>query len=126
MKVLELEKVLEIHNKLIDLFGGSYGIRDIGLLDSALNRINASIDGKDLYPDIYIKVSVITYSIINNHPMIDGNKRLGLAVMLVILRLNKIELTYSQNELIEFGLKIAQNKYNEAFIAEWIKKHEII
>lgn len=125
MKVPYLEKVLEVHKKLIDLFGGSYGIRDISLLDSALNRINASMDGKDLYPDVYVKVSAITYSIINNHAMIDGNKRLGIAVMLIVLRINEINLDYSQSELIDLGLRIAQNVCNEDCISKWIKEHEI-
>jgi death-on-curing protein len=84
--------------------GGSHGIRDIGLLESAFNKALQTFGGEDLYPKLLDKVSTITYSIINNHPMIDGNKRLGVMVMWMLLKINNISIRYAQVEFIELGL----------------------
>lgn len=113
MIMIELEVVLEIHKMLINATGGSHGIRDVELLKSALENAFQTFDGLELYTEDIIKIAVIAYSVTNNHSMIDGNKRLGVALMGVLCKLNNIKLRYSQNELIELGLKIAQHEYSK-------------
>lgn len=123
MKTVDIEDILVFHNKLIERIGGSNGIRDIGLIESALNRANATFDGKDLYEPILDKVAVITASLIKNHGFVDGNKRIGIAVMLLLLKLNSINILYTQNELIELGFGVASNRVDDKAIKEWIIKH---
>lgn len=123
MKILKVEEVIRLHEKIIQKTGGSFGIRDIGLLESALNKSLLTFGGEDLYPDILDKISTTTYSVINNHPMTDGNKRLGVMVMWTLLRLNNITIKYSQEELIELGLEVARNKFKEIDIKNWIQQH---
>ena len=123
MKTLSIEMVLRLHDKITYSTGGSSGIRDRGLLESALNNAFQTFGGQDLYPSTIDKISVITYSIVNNHPMIDGNKRLGIMVMWMLLKLNNISITYTQDELIVLGLGIAQNQFKENDIRNWIEEH---
>lgn len=123
MKGIDVEDVLVFHRKIIEQTGGSDGIRDIGLIESALNRALTTFDGNDLYKDIEDKISVITFDLIKNHGFVDGNKRIGISVMLLLLRLNGIKIKYSQNELVNLGLGIAGGSMDEKDIKQWIKKH---
>ncbi|SHK19587.1 type II toxin-antitoxin system death-on-curing family toxin [Paramaledivibacter caminithermalis] len=125
MKLISLENVVLYHEKIISATGGSLGIRDIGLIESALSRGIASFDGKDLYKTDIEKISAITYSLINNHAFIDGNKRIGVSVMLLLLRINNVNLSYAQEELINLGLSIAENKSDIFDIAKWILDHRV-
>lgn len=125
MKNIELGDVLIFHRKLIEQTGGSDGIRDLGLVESALNRAFMTFEGEDLYKEIEDKVSAITYSLVNNHGFVDGNKRIGIAVMLLLLRLNDIKVKYSQSELISLGLGIADGSFEEKEIKQWIKNHVV-
>ena len=77
MKTLTIQQVLFIHSRLITETGGTAGLRDIGLLESAMARPFASFDGKDLYPGLFAKASAMLDSLVNNHPFLDGNKRVG-------------------------------------------------
>lgn len=124
MKMLEMNDIILFHKKLIEKTGGSDGIRDYGLIDSALNRAFASFDGKDLYESLIEKISVITTSMIKNHGFVDGNKRIGIAVMLLLLQLNEIAIQYTQTELIELGLNIASGDFSECDVKGWIERHE--
>ena len=123
MKGIDVEDVLNFHRKIIEQTGGSDGIRDIGLIESALNRALTTFDSNDLYKDIEDKISVITYGLVKNHGFVDGNKRIGVSVMLLLLRLNGIKIKYSQNELVNLGLGIADGSMDEKDIKQWIKKH---
>ena len=96
MIILSKEQILQLHIDLIKATGGSDGIRDEGMLDSALNSPFQSFGGKELYPSIQAKAAQLCFGLIKNHAMIDGNKRLGTHVMLVFLALNGYELSYSQ------------------------------
>ena len=89
-----------LHKQLIDATGGSVAIRDEGLLGSALSHPFQSFDGEELYPSIQAKAARLCFGLVKDHPMVDGNKRLGAHVMLVFLALNGYELLYSQKELI--------------------------
>ena len=110
MKKLSKKQVLMLHTQLIHLTGGSDGVRDYNLLDSALENPFQSFGGEELYPTIQAKAARLGYGLIKNHCMIDGNKRIGTHAMLVFLALNGIELKYTQKELYEAILDIAAGK----------------
>ena len=95
MRFLRIENVIIFHQKIMKRTGGSAGIRDRGLIESALNRAFMTYDGKDLYPSIIEKISVIGHSLISNHGFVDGNKRIGVAVLLIMLKMNNIEVCYN-------------------------------
>jgi death-on-curing protein len=122
MKTLSVENIILFHEKIIKETGGSAGVRDRGLIESALNRAFMTYDGKDLYPTIIDKIAVITYSLINNHGFVDGNKRIGIAVMIILLKMNNIKVYYTQQELIDLGLKTAEGLMKEKDILNWIKE----
>ncbi len=123
---LDTTQVLYLHNLMHKATGGSSGLRDIGTLESALYHAYASFEGKDFYPTIEEKAARQAYGIIRNHPFLDGNKRTGLFVMLVFLELNGIKLHFSQPELIELGITIAEGKTGPELITKWIIKHKRI
>lgn len=98
-------------------------MRDRGLLESAVFSASNAFDDVEQYPSIEEKTARLAYSIISNHAFVDGNKRIGILVMLMILRLNHVVITYSQAELIELGLAIASGEYEYLDIYNWIKQH---
>lgn len=124
MKTITIEEVVLFHRKIIDRTGGSHGIRDLGLVESALNKALLTFDGQDLYIEIENKISVIAYALIKNHGFVDGNKRIGVAIMLLLLRLNQINISYTQDELVSLGLEVADGKLKEEDIQNWIKQHK--
>lgn len=123
MRFLSIENIVLFHEKIVRETGGSSGIRDRGLIESALNRAFMTYDGKDLYPSIIEKIAVIAHSLISNHGFVDGNKRIGVAVMLILLRMNNINVSYTQKELIDLGLKTAEGILKEKDILNWINEH---
>jgi death-on-curing protein len=120
---ISTQQVLYIHRAALKQYGGSAGIRDIGLLESALARPQASFGGVDAYPDIYQKAAVLCHSLIKNHPFTDGNKRTGIICMGLFLNKNDIHLQIIPNELFDFALNVATDKLNEAQMANWLKDH---
>ena len=125
MKTISLEELLVFHRKIIEKTGGSKGIRDLNLIESALNRAFVTFESKDLYKDIIDKIAAITYGLIQNHGFVDGNKRIGIAVLLFLLKLNELKIRYSQEELIKLGLGIADGLITEENLRNWIRHHEI-
>ncbi|HBP63284.1 MAG TPA: type II toxin-antitoxin system death-on-curing family toxin [Desulfosporosinus sp.] len=123
MTFLRVENVIMFHEKIIKETGGSAGIRDRGLIESALNRAFMTYDGKDLYPSIFEKISVIAHSLISNHGFVDGNKRIGVATMVIMLKMNNVKVCYTQKELIDLGLGTAEGFMREKDILNWIKEH---
>lgn len=123
MRFLSIENVIIFHEKIIKETGGSYSVRDRGLIESALNRAFMTYDGRDLYSDNIEKISVIAHSLICNHGFVDGNKRIGVAVMVIMLKLNNIKVSYTQQELIDLGLKTAEGFMKKNDILNWIKEH---
>ena len=107
---LSNEQVFLLHERLIEATGGSNGIRDDGMLDSALANPFQSFGDKELYPSVQAKAAQLCFGIVKNHPMVDGNKRLGTHVMLVFLALNGYELSYTQKELSDTILDLASGK----------------
>ena len=124
MKTLSKEQVLRLHNALLETFGGTAGVRDDGLLESALNAPFATFGGQYLYPSVQAKAAQLGFGIVKNHPMIDGNKRLGSHVMLVFLVLNGYELSYTQTELSDIILDLASGKIGAEDILQWIISHQ--
>ena len=124
MKKLSKEQILMLHAQLIQQTGGSDGVRDYILLDSALETPFQSFGGEELYPTIQAKAARLGYGLIKNHCMIDGNKRIGTHVMLVFLALNGIELSYAQKELYETILNVAAGNLEYEDLLQWVLEHQ--
>lgn len=124
MITLTKEQVLMLHSQLIEVTGGSAGIRDEGMLDSALSNPFQSFGGESLYQSIQAKAAQLCYGLVKNHAMIDGNKRLGTHVMLVFLALNGYELEYSQKELSDTILAVAAGEMSAENLLQWIIRHQ--
>ena len=122
---LSKEQVEELHKKMVHSTGGLNGVRDEFLLDSALSAPLQTFDGAELYPSIIAKIARVAYSLICNHPFIDGNKRIGTYVMLVLLELNHIETDLTNNDITHIGIELSDGKMNYdellAFILDRIK-----
>ena len=118
------DKVLLLHQLIIEESGGSNDIRDIGLLDSALNNAFQTFDGEELYPTKEEKGAQIGFSLVSNHAFVDGNKRIGLLVMLSFLEINGIHLSYTDEELIEIGLALAEGTMKYEDLLSWVNNHK--
>lgn len=125
MNYLTPEQVLFIHYRLIEETGGSHGIRDIALLQSAIARPMAAFGGDDLYPDIFTKAAALMHSLIKNHPFIDGNKRTAITSASILLIRNGYQLNASNKELERFTLKVASKNTEIEEIAKWFRKYSI-
>ena len=123
MIVLTKEEILSLHAKLIRKTGGLSGVRDMGLLESVIVNCMQTFNEAELYPTIIEKAAITAFSLCKNHPFIDGKKRIAVLTMLMILRLNQVEISYTQQELIDFGLNIADNMLNYEGIVSWIESH---
>ncbi len=123
MKRLTKTQILKMHSLLIQETGGSDGVRDEGLLDSALNLPFQSFDGEDIYKTIQAKAARLGFSLINNHPFADGNKRIGILAMLVFLEINGIEIICTDEELVELGLGVADSSVSYKDLLNWIIDH---
>ncbi len=122
---LTKKQVLMLHTQLIEFTGGCDGIRDEGLLDSALEIPFQSFGGEELYPSIQAKAARLCYGLVKNHAMLDGNKRIGAHTMLVFLAVNGYELEYTQKELSDLILDVADGKKEYEDILAWILEHQI-
>ena len=120
---LSVEQVLAVHKIMIEKTGGSGGVRDEGLLESALNSPFQTFDGKDVYPSLLHKAPALCRGIISNHPFVDGNKRTGVHVMLIFLEINGAQLKYAQNDLIYLGLETASGKLDSVGVFNWLSEH---
>lgn len=125
MKYLTAEQVLFLHDRLIEETGGEHGVRDLGLLESALARPKAGFGQTEFFPDLMRKTAVLLDSLVRNHPFIDGNKRAGIAVATLFLRLNGYQLTASNEELETFTLNVTTQKPELEDIAEWFSRRSI-
>ncbi|MBN1453291.1 MAG: type II toxin-antitoxin system death-on-curing family toxin [Anaerolineales bacterium] len=123
MVYLTAEQVLFIHYRLISETGGEHGIRDVGLLESAVARPKATFDDKELHTDIFVKAAALMESLVNNHPFMDGNKRTGIACAVLFLKQNGVTFTAQNSELEKFTLQVAKSELDTGGIAEWFKDH---
>ena len=124
MKTLSKNQVTALHSALIREFGGIDGIRDEGLLESALAAPFQTFDEEQAYPSLQAKAARLGFGLVSNHPFVDGNKRTGAHVMLVFLALNGVELRYEQQELIDAFLSVASGGSDWRDLQRWILEHE--
>jgi len=118
-----LENVLLLHEKLVKASGGSAGVRDLGLIESAINRATMAFGGVEAHEGIIAKAAAVGCGLTQNHGFVDGNKRIGMAVMLLILRRNGVPLAYTQAELVALGLAVAQGVADVDTVQKWIEAH---
>jgi len=123
MIMLEKEQVMMLHSMLLKRFGGSDGVRDHGLLESALRTPFQTFEGEELYPTLKKKAASLCYGLVNNHCFVDGNKRVGVLAMMTFLDMNERPVECTDVEMIQLGLGIADGTIKQADIYLWIVKH---
>ncbi|MDR2091586.1 MAG: type II toxin-antitoxin system death-on-curing family toxin [Clostridiales bacterium] len=114
-------KVLLLYRLIMRETGGAVGVRDVNLLDSALESAYQTFDGKELYPTKYEKAARLGYGLIANHAFVDGNKRIGMYVMLSFLEVNGTPIHVPQEEIVRIGLSLADGSMRYEDLLEWIK-----
>ena len=120
---LTLDEVIEIHREMIERYGGSPGIRDVGLLQSAVAMPQASFGGQYLHNDLFEMAAAYLFHIVQNHPFVDGNKRVGAIAAFTFLKLNGLTLTPPEAEFEEHVLDAAQGRLGKAAVAEFLRRH---
>ena len=119
------EKVLLLHQLIAQETGGSVGVRDEGLLESALETAFASFAGQEFYPSKEEKGARIGYSLISNHAFVDGNKRIGVYVMLTFLEVNGIRLDCTNDDVVKIGLSVADGSMDYEQLLDWVREHRM-
>ncbi len=119
------EKVLLLHQLIVAETGGSNELRDIGLLDSALEGIFQTFGGEELYPTKEEKGARLGYTLISNHAFVDGNKRIGMYVMLTFLEVNGIHMDCTNEDVVEAGLGVASGEMGYEELLDWVKTHRV-
>ena len=119
------DKVLLLQQLVIESTGGLAGVRDLGLLDSAIESVYQTFDGEELYKTKEEKGARLGYALVSNHAFLDGNKRVGVLVMLSFLAINGVSLSYIDEELIDIGLDLASGKMEYEDLLEWIHVHKV-
>jgi death-on-curing protein len=118
------EKVLLLHKLLAEATGGSVGVRDEGLLDSALESAFSGFGDKEFYPSKEEKGARLGFTLISNHAFVDGNKRIGVYVMLSFLEMNGIKIRCTDEELVHVGLSVANGSMDYPELLEWVREHK--
>lgn len=117
------EKVLLLHQLIAEETGGDNGVRDVGLLDSALESVYQTFDGAELYPTKEEKGARLGYTLISNHAFVDGNKRIGMYVMLAFLQVNGIHIHPTNEEVARVGLAVAAGEMYYEDLLTWVKEN---
>jgi len=125
MRYLSLREILELHDEIIEISGGSRGIRDIRALESSINQPRLTFDLTDLYPDILTKAAALCFFLVMNHPFVDGNKRIGHAAMETFLTLNGFEIQATIDEQEKIILDLAGGKLDRKKFTAWLNNHII-
>ncbi|MDB9540952.1 type II toxin-antitoxin system death-on-curing family toxin [Anabaenopsis tanganyikae CS-531] len=123
IRYLLLIEVIELHRQIIEQSGGALGIRDLGAVESALAQPRMTFGGEELYPTLVDKAAAMGFSLIMNHPFIDGNKRIGHGAMEVFLVMNGLEINASIDEQEEIILSLASGKFDREAFTQWLKSH---
>ena len=123
MRYLTVGEVLELYNRVMKQSGGLVGILNLGSLESAVAQPRMVFNGEDLYTTVVEKASTLGYSIIQNHPFVDGNKRAGHAALEIFLLLNGYEISASVDEQTEIVLGVASGKIDRKTFTEWLENH---
>lgn len=124
MMKFDKDKVLLLHQLMAEATGGSTGVRDNALLESALENCFQTFGGVELYPTKEEKAAQLGYSLISNHAFVDGNKRIGIYVMLSFLELNGIKTDASNEDVVKLGMSVADGSYKANDVLEWINNHK--
>jgi death-on-curing protein len=119
------DKVLLLHKLIAQETGGSIGLRDEGLLDAALESAFSGFGGEEFYPTKEEKGARIGYALISNHAFVDGNKRIGMYVMLTFLEVNGVHMDCTNQDVAETGLAVASGAMDYGALLEWVKSHRI-
>ena len=120
------DKVMLLHQIMIEHSGGSAGVRDFDLLDSALESVYQTFGGVELYPTKEEKAARLGFNLISNHSFIDGNKRIGILVMLIFLEQSGVIIKATNREIVKIAYSIAEGKSKYEDLYEWIKKHKVL
>ena len=119
---LDLDHVLRIHRSLIEHYGGSAGVRDVGLLQSALAMSQASFAGELLHEDVFEMAAAYLYHLVQNHPFVDGNKRTGAASAIIFLALNDVQVAADEDGLVEITLAVARGDSGKPQVAAFFRE----
>ena len=119
------EKVLLLHQIMAEATGGDAGVRDEALLESAIENVYLRFDGIELYPSKEEKATRLCYSLISNHAFVDGNKRIGMYIMLSFLELNGIKINATNDDVATLGLSVADGSADYDTILNWINEHKV-
>ena len=123
MRYLTVGEVLEIYSQVMEQSDGGVGIHDLGALESAVAQPRMTFNGEELYPTIVEKASALGFSLVQNHPFMDGNKRAGHAAMEVFLMLNNYEISAGVDEQVEIVIGVASGKMDRNMFTEWLRNH---
>lgn len=119
----EKDKILLLQQLLIEQTGGEDGVRDMGLLESALQSAYATFDGKELYPTKEEKAARLGVGLVSNHAFVDGNKRIGMYVLMAFLQINGVPFDASDDEIVRVGLSLAEGKMKYEELLAWIREN---
>ena len=125
MKYLSVQDLIYINQAVVDASGGTIGVRDIGLIDSAVNRPQATFGEDDLYPSLFDKAAALFHSVIFNLAFLDGNKRTAIASAAQLLYINGFELVTSEKDLEAFTMEVVEKRLDLNEIAEWLSKYSV-
>jgi len=123
VKRLSLETVIAMHSELVAQSGGLDGVRDTKMLDASVNSPFHTFGGQYLYPTLQAMAAHLAFSLIKNHPFLDGNKRIGILSMLVFLEINNLPITCTDDELVSLGMGLADSSISELDMIDWIISH---
>ncbi len=123
MHIFDVDDIVLIHMQIIDVSGGSHGVRDRGRLDSVVAVQTQEVFGRALYGSLQEKAAAITRGIVADHPFVDGNKRTGIMTALVFLERNGLQTNIADKELEDFAVRVAVEHLSAADIAAWLEKH---
>lgn len=123
MRKLTARQIIALHEIIVKFSGGADGVRDMGLLESALEAPFITFDGISNYPTPQSKAARLAYGLVKNHPFVDGNKRIGVLAMISFLELNGIKLVCTDDELIKIGFGLAEGSVDEKTLLNFIIKH---
>lgn len=121
--LLSLDEVLSLHAEQIRLFGGSSGIRDLGLLESALGNVEATFDGAFLHETLFAMAAAYLHGICRNHPFVDGNKRTAVAAALTFLEMNGIEVDAGEGAFYDVVIGVAEGRVSKAALTVFLEAH---
>jgi death-on-curing protein len=123
MNYVSAKDVLVIHARIIDETGGSQGVRDVGLLESAVGAVSQTFDGEDLHEGVFLKGAVLLKKLTSNHAFVDGNKRTAFTAATRFLYINDYKLAAKNNELVAFMVRVVEESLETETIADWLEAH---